>query len=129
MGSNPRLHLAEGCQMKKLFRFLVYCLVFSLVLSAVPVSSVILAAEKFNNELNYQVVFQDDDKDESGKDDDKDESGKRDKDQPRSTIRPVLLIRTDGEGSVTRVPDRASYVRRTIVKLTARPDAGWYFSG
>jgi len=40
----------------------------------------------------------------------------------------TLTVNTDGNGSVVKDPDQATYVYNTSVQLTADPDPGWSFS-
>jgi len=40
----------------------------------------------------------------------------------------TLTVNTDGNGSVVKNPDQATYVYDTSVQLTANPDPGWSFS-
>src|ERR1041385_9533875 len=53
---------------------------------------------------------------------------------PRSTLFPYatlfrsLNVAADGNGSVQKSPDQASYDSGTVVQLTANPAVGWMFS-
>jgi hypothetical protein len=40
----------------------------------------------------------------------------------------ALTVQTDGQGSVSRLPDAASYTAGTVVQLNAVPEPGWNFS-
>ena len=40
----------------------------------------------------------------------------------------TLTVNIDGDGTVTRGPDQATYTHGTVVTLTAVPDTGWTFS-
>lgn len=41
----------------------------------------------------------------------------------------TLTVATVGSGSVTKVPDQATYLAESIVNLTATPAAHWHFTG
>jgi hypothetical protein len=41
----------------------------------------------------------------------------------------TLTVNTVGNGSVTKVPDQATFIVGDVVTLTAVADAGWEFSG
>jgi uncharacterized repeat protein (TIGR02543 family) len=41
----------------------------------------------------------------------------------------TLTVQVAGNGSVTRIPNQATYVPGTVVTLQATPDPGWYFVG
>ena len=40
----------------------------------------------------------------------------------------TLSVNTEGNGTVTKNPDQALYAYNDVVKLTANPDPGWFFS-